>query len=82
MSDEYTTDDIQEQFVAGAMITGVAYSRNEAREWFKEWLAAHDCTVKTEAIRDAAEKLDRIDAETYVTTWLRARADQMGGADA
>jgi hypothetical protein len=37
-----TTGDMQEQFVAGAMVTGFAYSRDEAREDWGSWLEAHD----------------------------------------
>jgi len=38
-------DDMQEQFVAGAMVTGFAYSRDEARQDWTKWLAAHDAEL-------------------------------------
>lgn len=41
-----TTDDIREEFVAGAMVTGFAYSRDEARGDWDRWLAAHDAQVR------------------------------------
>ena len=44
--DDPTTDDMCEQYVAGAMVTGFAYSRREAREDFVTWLAAHDTELR------------------------------------
>ena len=44
--DDPTTDDMREQYVAGAMVTGFAYSRREAREDFNRWLAAHDAELR------------------------------------
>ena len=44
--DDPTTDDMCEQYVAGAMVTGFAYSRREAREDFDRWLAAHDAELR------------------------------------
>ena len=44
--DDPTTDEMCEQYVAGAMVTGFAYSRREAREDFDRWLAAHDAELR------------------------------------
>lgn len=46
-----TTEDMKEQFVAGAMVTGFAYTRNEARTDFNRWLNA----VKAQALEEFAE---------------------------
>jgi len=46
-----STEDMEEQFVAGAMVTGFAYTRNEARTDFDQWLAE----VKAEAWEEGAQ---------------------------
>mgnify|MGYP007075995619 CR=1 FL=1 len=50
--DDPTTDDMCEQYVAGAMVTGFAYSRREAREDFDRWLAAHDAELRERIVRE------------------------------
>ena len=52
--DDPTTDDMREQYVAGAMVTGFAYSRREAREDFDRWLAAHDAELRWRIARSIA----------------------------
>lgn len=86
---EYTLTSVEmrDQYIAGAMVTGFAYSRAEARAVFNRWLAG----VQAEALEEAASVIDRLDdgeAEMYnedlnatpVTFWLRKRADQIRGA--
>ena len=53
-----------EQYVAGAMVTGFAYSRREAREDFDRWLAAHDAELREQIAADVAHAID-----THVMTW-------------
>ena len=57
--DQPTDDDMQEQFVAGAMVTGFAYSRAEAREDWAAWLAAHDAAVRGLALTAQAQEASR-----------------------
>lgn len=52
------TDVIREQYVAGAMVTGFAYSRTEARTEFDRWLAQ----IRTEA---KAEVYDHLAATAH-----------------
>ena len=65
--DDPTADDTCEQYVAGAMVTGFAYSRREAREDFDRWLAAHDAELREQI---AAE----IEADPK-STFLAGRAE-------
>ena len=79
--DQPTDDDMQEQFVAGAMVTGFAYSLSEAREDWAAWLAAHDAEVAADALRCAASAPIPCAAlntrSNGLRQWLRARADQI-----
>jgi len=72
MADEYTptTDEIREQYVAGAMVTGFAYSRNEARSEFDRWLAG----VKADLLEEQAREIDD-EAETLHQTALGLTGD-------
>ena len=65
--DDPTTDDMREQYVAGAMVTGFAYSRREAREDFGRWLAAHDAELRE---RIAAEIVGEAKATARATRHL------------
>ena len=77
MSDEEympNADDIQEQFVNGSMMSGFAYSRNEASEVWAEWLAAHDHEVRVayEELRKPNPILiQNIDSQ-HAGAWLAA----------
>ena len=86
--DQPTDDDMREQFVAGAMVTGFAHSRSEAREDWAAWLVAHDAEVRAQALREAADELDRQPAKAkhglpmmLRADWLRDRANciEQGG---
>ena len=70
--DDPTTDDMREQYVAGAMVTGFAYSRREAREDFDRWLAAHDAKLReqiaAEIVGEAKSTFLAGRAETSLTS--------------
>lgn len=62
MSEAFETEDVQEQFVAGAMVTGAAYNRDEAREWFAEWLERVKAEAQVAALREVAKDREWLDA--------------------
>lgn len=92
MSDEYTptTDEAREQFTAGAMVTGYAYSREEARTEFNRWLAQVKAEAQVEVLRAvaASKQARRFGYGVYVgheprrlgisaPEWLREHADRI-----
>lgn len=88
MSEAFDVDDLREQFVAGAMITGAAYSHDEARAFFNEGLAQVRRDAKIEALLEAESALRHLDpdgdavfwtGEWYesVPEWILRRADQL-----
>lgn len=75
MSDAITTEDVQEQFVAGAMLTGLAYNRDEAREWFDEWLESHTRHMQSRVLIEEAEIADGKHKARLLDAW-DFKADQ------
>jgi len=68
-------DDVREAFVAGAMFTGLAYSRDEARGWFNEWLIPLVCKAQAEALREAELAVAKLRPSGFtVLTSSEARA--------
>lgn len=58
MTDQHrpTDEDMQEQFVAGAMVTGFAYSRDEATIDWQLWQQERDATIEAAAEQRGAIK--------------------------
>lgn len=78
MSDILAEDDVREAFVAGAMVNGVAYNRDEARAWFDEWLEDHTRVMQARALVDASNEL-QVDLNLRSFQALRARAAELRG---
>ena len=87
-TDEPTDDDMQEQVVAGAMVTGFAFSHSEALEDWAMWLAAHDAEVRAQALAPIREALAghphcdiHPDGDSIACGWKRAVASVQAALD-
>ena len=80
MSDMFTEEDVREQFVAGAMLTGAVYSRDEARRWFDEWLEDHTRHMQARVLIEETDLAEGMDLRTY--QYLRSRARALTGGRA
>ena len=87
-TDEPTGDDMQEQFVAGAMVTGFAFSHSEALEDWAMWLATHDAEVRAQVLAPIREALAghprcdiHPDGDPITCGWKRAVASVQAALD-